>query len=124
MMDRHACHRRVDGVVVEGERLCPGLDHWRRACGALGAHRCAWLHGEQPSVARLVGPCARADVEHRARIAERGMDPRGDSRVWAAMLGLCASMALVVDPSRHAPILTSLVALGLGYAGLVRPKSV
>ena len=36
----------------------------------------AWLNGQDVSVARLVGACAGADVDDRARFAQRSVDQR------------------------------------------------
>ena len=45
---------------------------------------------------------AGAHVEHAVRLAERGMDTRGDPRVGAAVLGVGKTVALVVDAGAQA----------------------
>lgn len=96
----------TSSVIVEGKRLGAGVDCRCGAGGALGAHGRARLDGEYPAILGLVGPCARADVEHRARTAERGTNARGDTWVRAAMPCIGAPVALIVNPSSHRSTVT------------------
>jgi hypothetical protein len=103
VVDRDACHRGVEGVVVERERLRARVDRRRGAGRTLCAHRRARLDREQPAVGGLVGAGARADVQHRLRVAESGVDARGDPRVSAALPRVGATVSLIVHPSSHRP---------------------
>lgn len=96
-MDRHAGHRSVDGVVVERERLRPGVDHRRRPGRPLRTHGRARLDGQDPSVDGLVGPRAGANIEDGLGVAETGMDQRRYSRVGAAVMRIGAPVLLVVN---------------------------
>ena len=80
VVDRHARHRRVDGVVVQRQRLGTRRDRRRGAGGALGAHRRARLDGQHPAIARLVGAGPGADVQ---RPCARRRAPRGCARRYA-----------------------------------------
>jgi hypothetical protein len=97
VVDRQARHCGVDRVVVEGQRFGASGDHRRRTGRALGPHDGARLDREHPAIGRLVGAGAGADVEDRARIAERGRDPRGDPGVRPPVARVRAPMLLIVD---------------------------
>ena len=101
VMDRHAGHPRVDRAVIEGKRLRASGDRRRRTGGALGPHGCARLDSKHPATTWLVGPRAGANIEHRARIAERGVNARGDPRVRAPVSRIGAPVPLIVNPSSH-----------------------
>jgi len=97
VVDRQARHRRVDRVVVERQRLSTSGDHRRGTGWALRPHDGARLDREHPSVGRLVRAAAGADIEDRARIAQRGGDPRGDPRVRTPLARVRAPVLLIVD---------------------------
>jgi len=101
VMDRHTGHRRIDRAIIDGKRLCTSGDRRRGASGALSSHGRARLDGEHPTIARLIRPGAGTDVEHRACVAKRGMNMRGNPRIRAPMLRIRAPMPLIVDPSSH-----------------------
>jgi len=96
VMDRHACHRGVEAVVGERQRLRTRRDRRRRAVGPLGAHGGARLHRDDAAIGGLVRAAARADVDDAARVSEGGVDPFGDPRIAAAVLRIDPSVALVV----------------------------
>ena len=101
VVDRHARHRGVDGAVVERQRLGARGDRGRRAGRAVGAHRRARLHREDPPVARLVAAAPGAHVQDGARIAEGGVDALRDPRVLATVPGVGPPVPLVVDVARR-----------------------
>lgn len=82
-MDRQARHRGIEGIVVKRQRLRAPGDRRRGISRPLSPHDGARLDRENPAIGRLVGAGAGADVEHGARIPERGFDPRGDPLVCA-----------------------------------------
>src|SRR5262249_12606829 len=117
VVDRDACHRRVDCVVVERERLCVSADRWGSVGRALRTHCCARLDGENPTIGRLVGARAGANVEHRPRIAKRGMNPLGNTRIGAPVACVGASVLLVVDPVTSQSALSLSAHLPWGTTG-------
>ncbi len=88
-------------LVVEWQRLGPRLDRRRCVRGSLSAHRGARLGRQYPAIQRLIGAAPCADVQNRARIAERRMDAGVDARVGSAVLRIGATVTLVVDASLH-----------------------
>jgi hypothetical protein len=97
MANCQAGHRGVDGVVVERHCLGAGVDREGRVGRALGAPRRARLDREDPGIACLVGSGAGTDVYDRARVAEGGVNPRGDAGVGAPVTGIGAAVLFVVD---------------------------
>ena len=91
-----ARHRRIDRGVVQRQRLRPRVDHRRRPGGAAPASSRS-ARPPAPSGPRLVGARPRSDVHDRLGVAQRRMDPRGDARVAAAVLGVRPAVLLVVD---------------------------
>ena len=73
-------HRGVEGSVGERQRLGASPGSRGAASGrALGDHHLRRLDGDHLAVARLVRAGPGADVDHGARVAQRGVDrrPRG-----------------------------------------------
>ena len=107
VVDRHTGHRSVERTIIERKSLGASIDGGRGTGGALRTHRRARLDSENPPLARPVRSRPRTDVEHRACIAEGGVDPSGDPRVRAPMLRIGPPVQLVVDPTRHVPTVAS-----------------
>jgi hypothetical protein len=80
----------VERRVAHGQGGARGLDDRRGVGRPLADHGARRLDGDDAAIARLVGTGAGADVEDRARRAERGVDVRGDARIGPAQ-------AMVVD---------------------------
>jgi hypothetical protein len=73
----------VEGTVAKRQRFSTRLDCGGRIGRALGDHLGRGLDRGHIPGGRLVGAGSGADVEDGAGVAERGIDPRCDSRVGA-----------------------------------------
>jgi hypothetical protein len=106
VVQRQHRHRRVEGAVLERQRLGPGLDRGRRVRRALGDHHRRRLDRRDLAVGRLVAAGASADVDDRARVAERLPDRRREARVGGAgvRVGATDQVVLHASSSRSAAI--------------------
>jgi hypothetical protein len=94
--------RRVEGIILERQGFGACL-HDRRGLGwPLGDHLGGGLDGRHLAVRRLVGAGSGADIENRPGVAQRIVDPRGNSRVAAAVRAVANADAIVGDISHEA----------------------
>jgi hypothetical protein len=96
VVDREDRQGGLEGVVVEGERVGGGIDRRGQGRIAAGAHLGRGLDRDDVAVGRLVGAGPGADVEDRARVAERGDQLRGDPGVGAPHRGVVGRQVRVV----------------------------
>ena len=101
-MDGHGCHQGVETVIGERQRLRHRVDRANQMCGSLGAHRGGGLDRGHFAVGRLVTPSARANIQHRPRIAERAVDLRRNLGFRLAEARVAAAYLTIVDVARAA----------------------
>ena len=86
-------HGRVEGAVREGEVFRRASDAVR--AGMLAQHDGAGIDGHNGAVAGLVAPRSGTDVDDAARVAQRGVDPGGDPRIWPAVSAIADADGVV-----------------------------
>jgi hypothetical protein len=95
-------HRSVEGAVLEREALGGGVDARRRLDRPLRAHDGGRLDRQDVTIRRLVRTGSGADIEDRARIAQRAPDPRRDPRLGPTPARIPAADAVVeLAGARH-----------------------
>ncbi len=96
VVDRHAGHRRVDRVVVEGQRLGHARQARReRPAGAAPASSRS-ARPPAPSDPRLIGARPRPDIKDGPRVPQRHKDRGRDPRIRPPPPGISDAMRLVV----------------------------
>jgi len=63
--------------------------------GMLAQHDGAGIDGHNGAVAGLVAPRSGTDVDDAARVAQRGVDPGGDPRIWPAVSAIADADGVV-----------------------------
>src|SRR5262245_53245980 len=105
--------RGREGGRAEGQSARRGLHHGGAARAALADHGEGGLHGDYPTVRRLIGSRACADIDHGICIAEGAHDRGSDAWIGPA-IGAVAPADLVIEvPSTHVsvPPLTRMLSL-------------
>ncbi len=101
-------HRGIDAGVAQ--RQVPGAsadrgDTMRRA---LRGHHIAGLDRDHVAVVGLIGAGAGADVDDHARVAERGVDERGEAWILATGAGVAHADLVIARPSAEGVMLGRL----------------
>jgi hypothetical protein len=100
VVDGENRQRRINGTVRERQAHGAGSHGRGGAARTLVDHRSRELDGQRRAVARFVGSSSGSDVYHRAGVAERLVDPRGDARVGQSRRRVTRADAIVV-PTQH-----------------------